>query len=70
MKKILMGSFSISYCKETFVLDNARPYILGIPMVSFCDIPLSQILDHVKKYGNYGIGLSKEWAKSKGLNLA
>lgn len=67
LKKILTGSFSISYCKEIFILNNVG-YELGIPMVSFCDIPLSQILDHVHKYGNYGIGLSKEWAKSKGLN--
>jgi Putative abortive phage resistance protein AbiGi, antitoxin len=67
LKEILAGSFSLHYCKEFFKLDNAE-YRLGIPMVSFCDIPLSQILDHVQKYGNYGIGLSKEWAKSKGIN--
>jgi len=58
--------------KPRLVLENYTPLgiqlEIAIPMVCFCDIRLSQILTHVKEYGDYGIGLKKEWAVDKGLN--
>jgi hypothetical protein len=41
---------------------------LLVPILSFCDTPFYQIKDHIKSYGNYGIGLSKKWAEENGLN--
>lgn len=67
LNKILEGEFKIFYCKEEFSLGAAR-YGMAIPMVSFCDIPLSQVTEHINSYGSYGVGLSKQWAIRKSLN--
>lgn len=40
----------------------------AIPMICFCDISLGQIQNHIKDYGNYGIGMTKEWGIRNGLN--
>lgn len=40
----------------------------AVPMVSFCDIKLSQIQDHSSKYGGFGFGLTKEWAEKNDLH--
>ncbi|MGB1247406.1 MAG: abortive infection system antitoxin AbiGi family protein [Chitinophagales bacterium] len=66
LKGILQNNFKVKYCHEMINLKNALDY--AAPMVSFCDIPLSQIKEHVGKYGTYGIGLSKEWAQKNKLN--
>lgn len=39
----------------------------AIPMVCFCDIPLSNISEHTHKYGNYAIGIKKSWAIEQGV---
>ncbi|MEY4877024.1 MAG: hypothetical protein RL708_2173, partial [Bacteroidota bacterium] len=63
---ILNDKFYGSYCKETFFF-NSEKSVLGIPKISFCDIPLTAI-SNTKQYGEYGIGMKKEWAKRKKLN--
>lgn len=67
LEGILRDNFKIRLCKEKIIL-GGEPLETHIPMVSFCDIPLSNIKDHIGKYGQYGIGLTKEWAQRKKLN--
>lgn len=67
LKKILEENFRIFSCQENILL-GGRPKSFHIPMVSFCDIPLSEIKDHIGKYGSYGLGMTKEWGIRKGLN--
>jgi hypothetical protein len=66
LKGILEENFKIKYCLEKVNLATELNYVA--PMVSFCDIPLSQIKEHIGKYGAYGIGLTKEWAQKHKLN--
>lgn len=64
---ILANEFQPMYCMEKFTLGDKKIEI-AIPMICFCDIPLSQIKNHIETYGVYGLGMSKEWAKKNGLN--
>ena len=34
---------------------------VAIPMISFCDIPITRTAEHIGKYGQYMIGLDKEF---------
>jgi hypothetical protein len=64
---ILENEFYPRYSLEEFKINRVQ-FKLGIPMVSFCDIPLGLIQEHIEDYGHYGIGMSKGWAKRKRLN--
>jgi len=55
LMSILREGFRITYCAESF--SNS---FRGIPMVSFCDIPLSRTDKHRKDYGQFVVGLDKE----------
>lgn len=69
LENILRKEFYPRYCLEDLGLvipkidsqHKRKQKELAIPMVSFCDIPLSQIRKHVGYYGRYAIGLKKEW---------
>ena len=64
---ILAGNFKIFYAKER-IAGRALPRVFYAPMVSFCDLRLSEAGNHMLSYGEYGLGLSKEWALKHGLN--
>lgn len=70
LKKILEEGIFPNFCREDLSHDTiARwEFILGIPMVSFCDIPLTRTNDFRSRYGNHAIGLNKQWAVSQGIN--
>ncbi len=62
LKSILANGIQPKYCLEDVKSFNwvANNY-LALPISCFCDIPLSRISEHTDFYGNYGVGLSKEW---------
>jgi len=64
---ILESNFKVSYARERIEgLDLIKSF--GVPMVSFCDLRLSELKTHIDNYRDYGIGLSKDWANKNGLN--
>jgi len=65
---ILEHNFYPRYCSECTYTSDGNTINFSFPIVCFCDIPLSQISNHIKHYGNYGIGLSKEWVLRNRLN--
>jgi hypothetical protein len=72
---ILQNGFYPRCCMENveFVYESRfkggfTPTEIAIPMVCFCDIPLSQIGNHIKEYGGYAVGMSKEWGENNGIN--
>ena len=65
--EILNSTFKVSYAREKIIGPKLKREF-GVPMVSFCDLRLSELKAHINKYGNYGIGLTKEWANRNGLN--
>lgn len=41
---------------------------IAFPMISLCDLPLSEFTDSKWAYGDYAIGLSREWGEKNGFN--
>ncbi len=59
------GYFWPIYCIEYDKGTDDHGEYDALPMVSFCDIPLSQISEHIADYGSFGIGISKQWGKER-----
>lgn len=70
-KKILVHglrySYSCEYRPETIVDSSSihAKNVIIIPMICFCDIPLSRTLKHRKKYGNFALGIDKHLLRKK-----
>jgi len=62
LKKILVNGFAPSYCLEEI---NDTKFFT--PMVSFCNIPIRDVGDYMH-YGDYGIGMSVDWAIENNLS--
>lgn len=52
---ILENGLKFAYNEERY--NNVFHYAL--PMICFCDMPLTMIAEHTKKYGAFGIGFNK-----------
>ena len=69
LKDILKNGFWPRYCLEDIGWYSNNPNAQSAyPIVCFCDIPLSRVDEHVDFYGNFGLGLTKEWAKLNKLS--
>ena len=67
LEKILNSTFKVSYARERILGGNLIKEF-AVPMVSFSDLRLSELKDNIGTYGKFGIGLTKDWAISNGLN--
>ena len=66
LEKIIRRGIIPNYCEEYLSFDETD-FCVGIPMASFCDIPITLLDEHNSRYGNYGLALTKEWAIAKGI---
>lgn len=68
---IIVNGFYPKYNKE--YLNNIikplgkKQHFWGVPMVCFCGYGLREIKPHLKDFGYYGIGLTKNWAFKNNL---
>lgn len=66
IQKILEEGFKAFYCKEEVYRGKNTPStFIGIPMVSFCDIPLAHVATN--NYGKCGMAMSRKWGRSHHL---
>lgn len=74
LKKIIVNGLRYSFAYEQLPKEVVKSYLypnidikndleisngVAIPMISFCDIPITRASQHIEKYGQYMIGLDK-----------
>lgn len=67
LKCIIRTGIIPNFCKENLCYED-RNIVIGVPIVSFCDIPLTRTSEFKLRYGEFAIGLSKEWAIRNQIN--
>lgn len=67
LESILINELYPNYSLENWDNIAGGTFEIGIPMVCFCDIPLSQINNHARNYGKYTLGLTKEWGMKNNI---
>lgn len=71
-RAIEMKALFPRYCRENITyldlkLDEHRITEVAYPEKCFCDIPVHKVLEHTSNYGEYGIGLPKDWGIKQGI---
>lgn len=67
LERIITEGFKPFYSPENLE-ELGVPGCPGIPMVSFCDIPLSKTVQHTSEYGSYALGFTKEWGMTHNIS--
>lgn len=62
------GMLYPNFCEEDLSTENNLNYILGIPQICFCDIPISLAEDIRQNYKPYAIAFTKKWGIENGCN--
>src|ERR1700722_14296147 len=67
---ILKNGLYVRYSLENYqgLIEEKEEEEVNLPMVCFCDIPLSQVKRHITTYGSYAIGLTKKWGIKNKIN--
>jgi hypothetical protein len=53
--------FKVLYSLEEIKSPSPFPFKYAFPMISFSDIPFSELSSHLYKYGGFSIGIKREW---------
>lgn len=60
-------AFKPSYSLETIRWKGSVRDV-AFPMISFCDIPIADMHEYIEKYGNYTIGMKRDWGQKERLS--